>query len=652
MKLAPNEIAAFAAVVNTLLPSVPGEGLAWTAPGVDVDLAVELPKIFERLPNEANRRELKLFLRSLATPAAGVALHGRMKAFTSMTADERQSAFLAMQNHRVPKVRSGAAALKTLAAFLWASTEDQQKTPESWEAMGYPGPREDIPENPVRLQTMSIDRDTTLRCDVVIVGSGAGGGVAAGVLAEAGLDVVVLERGQDHPADSFSHLEADSYNKLYLDRALGTTADGGIQILAGATVGGGTVINYSTSFALPDDVRDEWDDVSGFGDVFTGSDFDESAAAVTVGLGVNRDNGTASERGTVLEKGLRDLGWHVDEMPRNAQGCTEQDCGYCTMGCRLDAKRSTRVTYLRRAVDQGARLIPGAAVETIETEGGRASGVQATVGGYALNVQARAVVVAGGALSTPALLLRSGIGGPDVGKNLRLHPVTVVWGRFERRIDPWLGTLQSRYSDEFADLDGQGYGFRFEEAPVHPLFPAAFVGWEDGQSFKRDILGLGHLSVAGILLRDSGSGRVKIRREGSPVWKYALSEKDRSHIRTGVERGAEMLIASGAEALISSTMSPVRWRAGQSRAHFMAGVDALGYKTNQMRYVSFHQMGSARAGSDPKTSVVDRWNECHDTPGVFVMDGSMFPTASGVNPMLTICAVAHRAATHLASELS
>jgi choline dehydrogenase-like flavoprotein len=290
-------------------------------------------------------------------------------------------------------------------------------------------------------------------------------------------------------------------------------------------------------------------------------------------------------------------------------------------------------------------------VSEVTTEMGRATGVIARVGVSRLVVRAEAVVLAAGALNTPAVLLRSRLGGPATGDYLHLHPVTAVWARFEQRVDPWTGIMQTRYSDEFADLDGHGYGFKFETAPLHPLFPAAFIGWEDGASFKRDILGLGHLDVGGILLRDRDHGRVVVRRDGSPVWKYALSKYDQAHIREGVKRATEMYAAAGADEVISSTIRPIRWRRGDSVEAFMESVDRIGYGSNRTGYFTFHQMGSARMGSNPQTSVVDAANQVHGVGGLYVMDGSCFPASSGVNPMVSIAAIAHRGATLLAARI-
>jgi long-chain-alcohol oxidase len=653
MELDDRQLAVFSAVVDTLLPAVDGDGPAWTTAGADLGLSGRLPGVFTKLPSDQHRKDLALFLRLLGSRAGGVVLYGRAGAFASLPAHRRADAVRTMEGHPLSLVRGGVKALKTLAALLWVTTDDPGIRPAAWDAIGYPGPDGPAPDVPKTIPITGAGGRAPLSCDVVVVGSGAGGGTAAGVLAGAGLDVVVVEAGEYRNESDFTHLEWDAYGDMYLDGALNTTADGGIVVLAGATLGGGTVINYTTSFATPAEVRREWDVVAGFPDVFTGEAYEASTRAVHDRLGVNQIYCFPSQREQLLEKGLRDLGWHVDEMPRNAIGCTESSCGYCTMGCRIGAKQSTLLTYLEDAAAAHARFITGASVDVVTTDDHRATGVVARNGDGTFTVRARAVVLAAGALNTPAILLRSGLGGPAVGKFLRLHPVTAVWARFAERVNPWAGILQARYTDEFADLDGSGYGFKFETAPVHPLFPAAFVGWEDGASFKRDILGLGHLDVGGILLRDRDFGTVKLRKDGTPMWKYALSKYDQAHVREGVKRAAQLYAAAGAEELISSTIRPVRWRPGSGRplGEFVEGVDAIGYGSNQTAYFSFHQMGSARMGSDPATSVVGPANEAHDSAGLYVMDGSCFPTSSGVNPMLSIAAIAHRGATMLAERL-
>ncbi len=651
MPLTSTELQTLELLAKTFLPAVDGDSAAWTESGAGPGFSDRVERIVDQLPHDQDRKDLALFLRLFRSRLGGAILYRMPRPLTDLSPHEREQALLSIQTNPSKQIRAGIRAVKALIAFLWVSTESATDEPASWEAIGYPGPLKPAPDVEKTITPIQITGDTSLTADVVVVGSGAGGGVAAGVLASAGHDVIVLEAGEYSDASDFTHLEADAYRRMYLDGALSSTADGGITILAGATLGGGTVINYTTSFPTPDRVRAEWDAVAGFDGVFAGERYSQSAAAVEERFSVNRDNGQPSSRAQLLEKGLRDLGWHVDEMPRNVDGCTEDECGYCTMGCRIGAKQSTLLTYLQDAFDAGARIVTGAKVDKVLADRGRAKGVVASVGSHRLTVNANTVILAAGGLHTPAILLRSGLGGPAVGKYLRLHPVTAVWARFEERIEPWTGFVQTRYSDQFADLDGDGYGLKFETAPVHPLFPAGFIGWENGPSFKRDILGLAHLSVAGVLLRDRDHGSVSIRRDGSPVWKYSISKYDQAHVRQGVRGAAEMFAAAGATELISSTIHPVRWERGDDLSEFARGVDHIGYGSNEMSYFSFHQMGSARMGSDPTTSVVDADNQSHWCIGLYVMDASCFPTSSGVNPMLSIATIAHRGATLLAERI-
>ncbi|MGQ0848834.1 MAG: GMC family oxidoreductase N-terminal domain-containing protein, partial [Actinomycetota bacterium] len=629
LHLSNRNLATFTALVDTLLPAVGGDGPAWTTPGSDLSLSQRLSELFGRLPHHRNRADLKRFLGLLDSTVGGALLYGKPWRFTGLTKERRAEAFRRMESHPVGLIRRAARAVQTLVGYLWVTTDDPTARPSSWDAIGYPGPDGPPPPTAKPLPLTIINSDTSMSCDVVVVGSGAGGGTAAGVLAGAGLDVVVLEAGGYHNEADFTHFESDAFSRLYLDGALNTTADGGILVLAGSTLGGGTVINYTSSFDAPQLLRREWDAEAGFAEVFTGEDFATSLRAVHTRLNVNTEHGWPSGRDQLMEKGLAELGWHVDEIPRNVEGCTEAVCGYCTMGCRIGAKRSMIHTYLADAASRGARLVTGCRVEQILSGGGKATGVMAHVGAHRLKVTAKAVVLTAGALHTPAILLRSGMGGPAAGRFLRLHPVTAVWGRFEERVDPWTGILQARYSDQFADLDGAGYGFKLETAPIHPVFPAAFLGWDDGASFKRDVLGLGHIDVGGILLRDKSSGRVVLRRDGTPLWKYVMSRSDQTHVREGVRRAAEVYTAAGAEEILASTIRPVRWRPreGEGIERFLAEVDAVGYGSNQTAYFTFHQMGSARMGSDPAISVVGPTNQVHGIAGLYVMDASCFPTA-------------------------
>ncbi|MFQ5967714.1 MAG: GMC family oxidoreductase N-terminal domain-containing protein [Acidimicrobiia bacterium] len=650
----PRTRATIEALADTFLPGVDGPDRGWTASGRDLLVPDRFPDLFARLPHDSVRRDLAVFLRLLGSRSGGLMLYRKRRRFADLAAAERAEAINSMAASPLVSVRMGAKFLKVLLAMLWVTTDEDRPTPPVWQAMRYPGPDGAPPEVPKAISLTPVTDDQTWTADVVVVGSGAGGGVAAGVLAQAGLEVVVLEKGGYRNEADFNHLEEAAYRDMYLQGLLSTTTDGGLSLVAGATLGGGTVINWTTSFPTPARLRDEWDRVAGFSNVFSGPEYEAASQAVSERLNLTTEFSSPSRRDALMEEGLRSLGWHVGIQSRNVNGCSSDACGYCFMGCRIGAKRSTLVTYLQDAYESGARIVVDADVRRVLVKNGQATGVEAAVNGAGLTVRARSVVLAAGALNTPAILLRSGIGGRSAGRHLHLHPVTGPWGRFEENVEPWTGMMQARYTAEFSDLDGDGYGFILETGPIHPVLPAAYIGWENGEQFKRDVIGLRFMAPLGVLLRDHSQGRVTTRRDGSPRWEYRMGGRDLDHMRLGVRRAAEVLAAAGAVEVISSTVRPVRWRPGRNSTvdTFMADVDSVGYGPNQTSYATLHQMGGARMGSDPSASVVGPYNEVHDTRGLYVMDSSCFPTASGVNPMISVSTIAHRAATALAFELT
>jgi choline dehydrogenase-like flavoprotein len=428
------------------------------------------------------------------------------------------------------------------------------------------------------------------------------------------------------------------------------TQSGSLPILAGSCLGGGTAINYTTSFPLPPATRAEWDRLSGL-TLFQSPRFRHSLDRVSARLGVGTRWTTPGIRDQLLERGCRSLGWHVDVIPRNVTDCREGvECGYCGYGCRHGAKNSTTRTYLAAAAGAGARLVPHCEVERVRVEQGRATAVEGSVRDdrgqrHRLTVRASTVIAACGSINTPALLRRSGLENPNIGRGLRLHPATAVVGVFPQRVEPWSGSLQTRYSDQFADLD-HGYGVKFETAPVHFALPASGFGWDSARQHREDIGRLANLSIVGVLLRDRDPGRVTLSPEGRPRVHYELSRYDVAHVRHGLRGAAQVLAAAGASELFSLHTPPARVMVGHPGwlDRFAAAADARGYIKCRMSYITFHQMASCAMGSSPARSVVGETGESHDVRGLFVVDASTFPTSSGVNPMITIMAIADHVA--------
>ena len=498
---------------------------------------------------------------------------------------------------------------------------------------------------PRRLEPLRPQGEEELACDVVVVGSGAGGGVVAAGLARAGLNVVVLEKGGYAAERDFTHQEGDAYRDLYLYAMTLTTDDLGCRIIAGSTLGGGTVVNYSTSFVPPPAVLAEWAEVSGV-EAFASGEVAAAGAAVADRVGVTEGQSRPGVRDQLLERGLERLGWHAGPLPRNVRGCPQDaGCGWCGFGCRVGAKQSTLVTYLEEAAAAGARLVVGADARRVLTAGGRAIGVEArTGGGHRLVVRAQAVVAAAGAIETPALLLRSGLRG-QVGRHLRLHPGTAAMGVFGEPVRWWEGTLQARYSAQLRERLGP-YAPIFETVPVHPGTAAVALPWRSAAEHRALMERSANLSLVGVLCRDSGAGRVRVDRDGSPRVRWRLAPADEARMAEGLAAAGEVLAAAGASEVFSVHRQRFAFRPGDpgGQRAWAEATRRAGFGGGRATLASYHQMGSCRMGTDPASSAVGPDHQTHELPGLYVADASLFPTASGVNPMLSVMALAHRAA--------
>lgn len=621
----------------------------------DAGTLARVEALLAKIEDPSALARLLFLLDALANPMINLVLSGKPGRFHRMALADRQAVLGSWAHSGLGLRRAGFQALKRLTqvAFYGFPAGTNASHP-AWKAVGYPGPLPQPATQVEPLPVYPVDRETTLDCDVVVVGAGAGGGVAAGLLAEAGKSVVVLDKGGNPGSRDMTQGEAEMFGALYLDAGLIMTESGSLPILAGSALGGGTVINYTTSFPLPDPTRAEWTERSGL-DLFTSARLEQSFQRVAARLNVGTQWSTPARRDQLLERGLRALGWHVGVIPRNVTDCKEGlECGYCGYGCRHGAKNSTARTYLRDAAAQGARLIPHCTVDRVLIERGRATGVVGSVLGadgrrHALTVRARVVIAGCGAVYTPALLVRSGLVNPNIGRNLHLHPASAVVGFFPERVEPWSGAMQTRYSDQFANLDGQGYGAKFETTAIHFALPASAFGWSTPRQMKEDIAQLGKLSLVGILLRDRDAGRVAVGRDGRPRVHYELSRHDVGHVRQAIRGAAQVLAAAGATEMMTLQTPPVRARPGPAGwlDRFTASADRRGYTKCRMSYITFHQMASCAMGKDARHSVVGETGESHEVRGLYVADGSAFVTSSGVNPMITIQAIADHVARGL-----
>jgi choline dehydrogenase-like flavoprotein len=502
------------------------------------------------------------------------------------------------------------------------------------------------------------DAPDRLSCQVCVVGSGAGGAVLAAGLAERGVDVLVLEEGAHRTrADYGAAREEVSYPMLYQERGGRATADLAITVLQGRAVGGTTVVNWTTCFRTPDRILQAWRDrfgVRGWGPEQLAPHF----AAVEARLGiapwfddrVNANNGA-------LRRGCQALGWEASVLRRNVRGCA--DSGFCGLGCPYDAKQAMHLTYLPDGLAAGLRVVADARAARVLFAGERAVGVEALVlspetdrpTGRVLRVEAKVVVVAGGAINSPALLLRSGLTEPALGRRTFLHPVVGVMGEYDHLVNPWHGAPQSISSHQFVDRGPDRVGFFLEVAPLHPMLAAlAFTGFGEVQASLMaslpQVASTLALAIDGLLEGDDG-GTVRLKGDGRPELHYPIGPSLVEVFREAHLRMAELQFAAGAKRV--GTLHAPPWLL--TRTSDVASLAGAPYGALKHSIFSAHQMGGCAMGEDPSRSVVDSTLTHHRVRNLFVVDGSVLPTSLGVNPSQTIYGLAHRARDFVAAAV-
>lgn len=547
------------------------------------------------------------------------------------------------------EVARGLDALLALTMLFFYARPDDTGTNPNWPVLGYPGPPELARPETRHLRPLALPAGSDhveLDADVCVVGSGSGGAVVAAELAAAGRDVVVLEAGGAAEPPDFPRFELDAYRDLYWRDGLAPTADGTVTVIAGATLGGGSAVNWMNCVTPPEWVREQWARAHGVAGV-DGPDFDAHLAAVAERIGATDACSDRNGPNARLMDGARTSGWSWQVVRRNTDPATYDpaSAGHVGFGDATGSKQSTIGTFLADAAAAGTRVVAGCHAERVQVEAGRTVGVRGRLAdGRRVDVRAPAVVVAAGALETPALLLRSDLGGPAVGRNLHLHPTPAMAGYYGDEQRAWWGAPQTVIVDEFADL-AEGYGFLVECPHYGAGLFSANTPWRSGRDHKVLAARAGHMAPFIAVTRDRGSGSVSIDDAGEPVVTYPLDDDlDRRHLAAGIGAMARLHAAAGARAVVDLAPARRLWRRGDDLDGFVDRIGRDPFGARGRGLFSAHQMGTARMGPDPATSVTDPEGQLHTAPGVWVGDTSAFPTASGVNPMVTCMALARRTA--------
>ncbi|XP_059316208.1 long-chain-alcohol oxidase FAO4A-like [Lycium ferocissimum] len=519
------------------------------------------------------------------------------------------------------------------------------------------------PHNLKNIKRSTESPDSIIECDAVVVGSGSGGGVIAGILANAGHKVLVLEKGSYLAKTNLSLLEGPSMDQMYLGNGLLATKDMDIMLLAGSTVGGGSTINWSASIQTPQHVLKEWSESYNL-ELFESELYKGAMKIVCEKMGVQSEIQDEGFQNMILRKGCQELGYPVETVPTNAP--SDHYCGWCSMGCKDGRKKGAAETWLVDLVKSGnGAILPECeALEVIHEKKNDNSGKSKAIGvAFAFQnyegarkicmVKSKVTIVACGALSTPSLLKRSGLKNPNIGRNLHLHPVVIAWGYFpdsqpiSNEIWPkpekksYEGGIITAMSKVMANTEGSEYAAILQTPGLHPGMFSALMPWVSGLDIKMRMTKYSRTAYIFALARDKGSGEAFSPYSVS----YKLDQIDEESLKLGLEKTLRILAAAGAEEIGTQHRKgrslKVKEASLKNFERFVKEESSIRIGKHSVPICSAHQMGSCRMGIDPRTSVVNSKGETWEAEGLFLGDSSVFPTALGVNPMVTIQAISY-----------
>ncbi|KUJ12732.1 long chain fatty alcohol oxidase-like protein [Mollisia scopiformis] len=634
------------------------------------------------------RKGLGFILAALNTRVGCLMLTGSATSFHEQPPHIRESILQRWQQSYLPPLNNVYSQMTRISRSLWYKT-----SPTFHKVSGFPPvPEHYKPGSHFEYDFMQFQPGTEpeiIETDVVIVGSGCGGAVAAKNLAEGGHKVVVVDKAYYYPPSQLPMSEEAGGIHLYDNGGADNSDDSSVTIVAGSSWGGGGTINWSASLQTQGYVRKEWAQDRGL-TFFETAEFQNCLDRVCHRMGVSTEHIRHNHGNQVILEGSRKLGYHAKAVPQNTGG-NEHYCGHCTVGCGAAQKQGPVVSWLPDAAKAGAKFMEGSEVHHVifdESSGTKkAVGVKGTwtsrnsEGGVdgpdsgktvrEVIVRAKKVVISSGTLWSPIVLLNSGLTNPQIGQNLYLHPVNIVLAVFPEDVRPWEGGILTTVCTSFENLDGHGHGVKVETTAMLPSYVLTLANWDSGLDSKTQALKFRHMNGFISIARDRDTGRVYPDPvSGKPRYQYTPSAYDRAHVLEGVIAIAKICYVSGATEIrpciggvapfirntseMPSSSSDLEADPGITDPSFKAWLEALKRTGNKPPIAPFacaHQMGSNRMSVRPQDGVVDPKGKVWGTEDLYVADASVFPSASGVNPMVTNMAISDWISRSIGREL-
>lgn len=647
------QLSALAAICDTFIPSIQKDidhDHYWSRSASDVGVHERILHAIQKAKKE-DQIQFKQLLGLLASPMLGLTWLGPLKPAHKLSVAQRAVMLKRWAASPIPDLRNAFNSLRKLAGLIYFGDTPPGTPPNlNWKTIGYE-PIEPVKRDIPTLPLHEVPNNGVVECDVLVIGSGAGGGLVAAQLAARGLDVVVVEKGSYTPPQEFDQREFRTLQRDFEAGGLLTSLDGGMTVLAGSTLGGGTSINWAATLRTPDYVLEEWAQAGNpqFREkaYLEGFDFVEQRNGVNTNFQHNPQN-------KALLESAQKLGYEVGDIPLNVRFPTDipvetawKTVGFSCYGDRYGAKQGSVQTFLPDAVEHGARIYTFVNITRLLIQNGEVRGAEGKatpiVPGQMRDVtfKAKKVVVSAGALHTPVLLLKSGLTHPQIGQNLWLHPVAATAAFLPDDTLSWYGPMMSVIVREFERLEGN-FGVRLECPPLHPGLAAFALNWENGETFKAQMAEIRKLAVQIAITRDKFGGKVTVGKlSGQPVIHYKLSDYDKKHLLRGLAESVRLHEAAGAKQIMVVHNQPIHYIPGKDRLEdCLAEITRRQWRANDFGLFSAHQMGTCRMGGNDDSPVKPN-GETREVRNLFVADGSLFPSASGVNPMLSIQALAY-----------
>ena len=473
--------------------------------------------------------------------------------------------------------------------------------------------------------------------EVAVIGSGSGGGVAANILQEK-YEVGIFEKGSYGNGETNN--ETFGYHNFYDTNGIQQTRGYKVLLLAGMGIGGGTSVNWTTSLRTPDKILDEWDSLTGQNKYFNSSEFKSSMDYVCKELNVDVENNRVPQKEVKLAEGieLNDLSYKI--IPRNTSNADCTESGFSTFGRYDESINSTNKIWFSEDKFEPKNVFSDTNIKSLDIANGKATHINVENNGTLHKVSVDKVILAAGSLNTPKILLDSGYKNKQLGHNLKLHPVSGVAGKFSEEQKPWAGTMQGIYSDDNL-FRKDNYGYLLEGLPMHPsLFFPFFPNNND--KFDDFVESYKYWSGGIVLTSDTSSGSI-INKNPQHLWDYNLNDFDHNNLMHGMESLVRANYLAGAEEIMVATSPTMHWKKSSNEdiEEFLNKVKAIKNQPFRMLLGSAHQMGTARMNPDPNLGVTDLNGKVHGLDNVFIVDSSVFPRCSGVNPMITIQSTSH-----------